>query len=37
MRENEPMLQMCRELGFAVASWPDDPTLMLVNKRLASS
>jgi acetyltransferase len=37
LRENEPMLQMCRELGFTIAIWPDDPTLMLVKKRLASS
>jgi acetyltransferase len=36
MRENEPMLQMCRELGFTITIWPEDPTLMLVNKRLAS-
>lgn len=34
LRENEPMLQMCRELGFTIASEPADPALLLVNKRL---
>jgi acetyltransferase len=33
--ENEPMLQMCRELGFAIAPQPNDPGVMLVRKRLA--
>jgi acetyltransferase len=35
LRENGPMLQMCRELGFSVASDPDDPAIMAVGKRLA--
>ena len=35
LRENGPMLQMCRELGFAVASQPGDPAVMVVQKRLA--
>jgi acetyltransferase len=35
LRENEPMLQMCRELGFSVASDPGDPAIMTVHKRLA--
>jgi len=34
LRENEPMLQMCRELGFAIASEPRDPAVMLVRKKL---
>ena len=34
LRENEPMLQMCRELGFAIASEPRDPAVMLVLKKL---
>jgi hypothetical protein len=33
-RENEPMLQMCRELGFAIASEPRDPAVMLVRNKL---
>jgi acetyltransferase len=34
LRENEPMLQMCRELGFAIAPEPADPAVMLVRKPL---
>jgi hypothetical protein len=34
LRESEPMLQMCRELGFAIASEPRDPAVMLVRKKL---
>jgi acetyltransferase len=34
MRENEPMLQMCRELGFSIVPQPADPTIMLVRKIL---
>jgi acetyltransferase len=34
MRENEPMLQMCREFGFVITPDPDDPPLFLVRKRL---
>jgi acetyltransferase len=33
--ENEAMLQMCRELGFAIAPQPNDPGVMLVRRRLA--
>jgi acetyltransferase len=32
LRENEPMLQMCRELGFTVAQEPGDAKVMLVRK-----
>ncbi|MFL5269822.1 MAG: GNAT family N-acetyltransferase [Stellaceae bacterium] len=35
LRENEPMLQMCRELNFSVAPDPDDPAVMLVRRDLA--
>jgi acetyltransferase len=34
LRENEPMLQMCRELGFAIAPEPADPAVMRVRKPL---
>jgi GNAT superfamily N-acetyltransferase/predicted CoA-binding protein len=34
LRENESMLQMCRELGFTTAMHLDDPALMRVQKRL---
>jgi acetyltransferase len=34
LRENEPMLAMCREFGFAIATDPDDATLMRVRKQL---
>jgi acetyltransferase len=37
MRDNEPMLQMCREFGFAIAPDPDDPSIILATKRLAMS
>jgi len=37
LRENEPMLQMCRELGFTIASDPRDANLRLVRKQLAKS
>jgi acetyltransferase len=36
LRENEPMLQMCRELDFAIAADPSDPSIVLVRKRLAA-
>ncbi len=36
LRENGPMLQMCHELGFAIAPEPNDPSVMRVGKRLAS-
>jgi acetyltransferase len=35
LRENEPMLQMCRELGFTITVEASDPALMQVGKRLA--
>jgi GNAT superfamily N-acetyltransferase len=35
--ENEPMPQMCRELGFVVASEPADPSLTMVSKKRAES
>jgi acetyltransferase len=35
LRENEPMLQMCRELDFTIAPDPGDPGVMQVTKRLA--
>ena len=35
MHENEAMLQMCRELDFAVAPDPNDAALMQVSKKLA--
>jgi acetyltransferase len=34
LHENEPMLQMCRELGFSIVSQPADPAIMLVRKIL---
>ena len=37
LRENEPMLQMCRELGFAIAPEPADPAVMLVSKPVAQT
>jgi acetyltransferase len=37
LRENEPMLQMCRELGFAIARDPADPAVMQVRKPLAQT
>ena len=36
LHENEPMLRMCRELGFAIAPQPHDPAVMLVRKTLAT-
>jgi acetyltransferase len=35
LRENEPMLQMCRELGFGITPDPNDASIVLVSKRLA--
>jgi acetyltransferase len=37
LRENQPMLQMCRELGFAIAPEPRDATIMLVSKNLSET
>jgi acetyltransferase len=35
LHENEPMLDMCRALGFAVTANPDDVALMTARKQLA--
>jgi acetyltransferase len=35
LRENTPMLRMCRELGFTVAADPAYPSVMQVTKQLA--
>ena len=35
LRENEPMLAMCRELGFAISADPNDAALIRVRKKLA--
>jgi acetyltransferase len=37
LRENEPMLQMCRELGFALAVHPQEPELVHVKKPLGEA
>jgi acetyltransferase len=34
LRENQPMLKMCRSLGFTTASDPTDATLIRVHKSL---
>ncbi len=34
LRENGPMLKMCRELGFTVAPHPDEPDVMRVTRRI---
>jgi acetyltransferase len=34
LRENRPMLEMCRELGFAVSDEPGEPGVKRVNKPL---
>ncbi|HYA07572.1 MAG TPA: GNAT family N-acetyltransferase, partial [Xanthobacteraceae bacterium] len=31
LRENTTMLEMCRKLGFQIASDPQDPSLVIVN------
>jgi acetyltransferase len=36
LRENHAMLQMCRELDFAISPDPRDPALMLVRKPLSA-
>ena len=33
--ENEPMLQMCKELGFGITAHPNERSIVLVGKRLA--
>ena len=35
LRENEPMLQMCRELDFTISPEPTDPAILLVKKILS--
>jgi acetyltransferase len=37
LRENGPMLQMCRELDFAIGPEPRDPAIMQVRKKLAAA
>ena len=37
LRENEPMLQMCRKLGFAFAPDPTDLAVIVVRKRLVEN
>ena len=34
LRENEPMLKMCRELGFAIGEYPEDPEIARVVRKL---
>jgi acetyltransferase len=36
LHENQPMLDMCRELGFTVAANPKDWTLVMARKSLAA-
>jgi acetyltransferase len=31
LRENVTMLEMCRKLGFHIASDPQDPSIVVVN------
>jgi acetyltransferase len=35
LRENGPMLEMCRALGFAIVPEPHDAAIVAVHKRLA--
>jgi acetyltransferase len=35
LHENEPMLHMCRELGFSIAPEPNDAKVLRVRKSLA--
>jgi acetyltransferase len=37
LRENKPMLDMCRDLGFAIAQEPNDTTVLRVRKLLAAA
>ena len=37
LHENQPMLDMCRELGFTLAANPSDAALTIVRKRLNES
>ena len=36
LRENRPMIEICREFGFEIGSAPNDAAVLRVNKRLAS-
>ncbi len=36
LRENQPMLDLCRRLGFAIATHPDDPEILRVRKSLVA-
>ena len=36
LRENGPMLEMCRTLGFVIASDPDDDAVLRVRKPIVS-
>ena len=36
LRENKPMLNMCRKLGFSIAPEPNDAAVLRVRKSLAS-
>ncbi|TJW71389.1 MAG: GNAT family N-acetyltransferase, partial [Mesorhizobium sp.] len=35
-RENQAAIELEREMGFTVAAYPDDPTLVLVRRDLRS-
>ena len=37
LHENAPMIEMCRQLGFQVASDPDDPSVVVVTLQLQPS
>jgi acetyltransferase len=37
LRENAPMLNMCRELGFVVTTEPGDPAVAMVSKTLVEN
>ena len=34
LHENDPMLEMCRELGFSIAPEPNNATVLRVRKSL---
>jgi acetyltransferase len=34
LRENAPMLEMCRTLGFTISPWPEDPAVLEVRRTL---
>jgi len=36
LRENGPMLEMCRTFGFAIAPDPDDEAVLRVRKPIVS-